>query len=154
MPVPRFEVPTGVVDGVNKTFYVSVPYVPGTTAVFLNGQLKRHDWDDGWVETDPWTGRIDLKEAPRVGSGLPYTCCDIVQVFFLDTSPVDESSEITPLHGRIEADVSLQGLLSEAALLGMIGDMGELAGVIVPESLAGVVVEEQSIRGIIAEVCR
>jgi len=77
---PKFEVASGAIDGVNKTFFVSVPYAPNTTAVFLNGAALRKDYANGWVETDSVTGKVDLNEAPIVG--------DVVQVFFAYT-PAD-----------------------------------------------------------------
>ena len=83
MPLPHFEVPTGVIDGVNTVFNVSQAYRPGTTAVFLTGLLLRADYDDGWTESDPSTGEITLKEPPRVTKITP----DVVQVFYIDLSP-------------------------------------------------------------------
>ena len=43
MPIPRFEVPVGAVDGANTVYTTSVPYQAGSTAVFLNGLLLRPD---------------------------------------------------------------------------------------------------------------
>jgi hypothetical protein len=57
-------------------------YTPGSTAVFLNGQLKRPSSTgilDGWVETSPILGTVTLDEAPLTD--------DVVQVFYLDTNP-------------------------------------------------------------------
>lgn len=80
MSLPRFEVASGTIDGVNTTFYVSVPYAPNTVAVLLNGMAVRKDYANGWIETDPTLGKLDLKEAPLQG--------DILQVFFSYT-PAD-----------------------------------------------------------------
>lgn len=77
-----FEVLTGVIDGVNVVFTSSTEYEPGTTAVFLNGQLKRphvSGVQDGWTETDPAGGVVTLDEAPRPG--------DVVQMYFLHDVP-------------------------------------------------------------------
>lgn len=79
MPSPRFEVLAGVIDGVNTVFTSSVAYTPGTSAVFLNGQLKRITYDDGWTETSPPAGTITMMEPPDL--------LDVVQMFYLDTSP-------------------------------------------------------------------
>lgn len=80
MSLPKFEVATGAIDGVNTTFYVSVPYAPNTVAVLLNGMALRKDYANGWIETDPTLGKLNLKEAPLLG--------DIIQVFFSYT-PAD-----------------------------------------------------------------
>jgi hypothetical protein len=77
---PLYEVPSGQIDGHNKTFFVLHPYHPGSTAVFINGQLKRADFDDGWREISSAAGEIALKEAPRVG--------EVVQVFYLTLQPI------------------------------------------------------------------
>lgn len=66
------ETPTGSVNGTNRIFYCSASYVPGTVRVWINGQLKRPDLVDGWVEKTP--NKIELKEAPRVG--------ELVQVWY------------------------------------------------------------------------
>lgn len=66
------EVATGPVNGTNRDFYVSVQYVPASTEVFLNGQAKRKDWVDGWVEMPP--KMVRLNQAPQLG--------DVVQVYF------------------------------------------------------------------------
>jgi hypothetical protein len=93
MAQPQFEVLTGTIDGVNTTFTTSVPYTPTTTAVFVSGQLKRPDLDDGWLETDPTTGTIDFKIAPIVG--------DVLQAFYLDTLPVPAQAGPEPLEASL-----------------------------------------------------
>jgi hypothetical protein len=62
------EVPAGVVDGVNRQFATSATYLPSTTKVYLNGQLKRPDYDDGHVELGGQL--IELKEAPLLGDDV------------------------------------------------------------------------------------
>jgi hypothetical protein len=108
MSIPHFEVPTGAIDGVNTVFHVSLPYQIGTTAVFLNGLLQERSLDDGWFESDPVTGEITLKEAPRPGA----LGNDVLQVFFLDTSPVLPTSVAQRIHGRLEAVGVLEGFLT------------------------------------------
>jgi len=73
MPQPGLIEPaTGLVDGFNTLFLSSSMYVPGSVQVWLNGQMKRKDWDDGWTELG--SNKILLKEAPIPG--------DVVQVFY------------------------------------------------------------------------
>lgn len=103
MALPRFEVASGSVDGVNTTFRVSVPYVPGSLALFVNGKLYRQDWDDGWIETNPATGTFDLKEAPLAG--------DVIQVFFTDTGLGATEEELCTLKGTIRDTDSVKGLV-------------------------------------------
>ena len=80
MSVARFDVLSGTIDGANQVFTTPAPYAAGSTALFLNGQLKLDTNDDGWVETDPATGVLTLKEAPLAG--------DVVQAFYLDLTVV------------------------------------------------------------------
>lgn len=146
MALPHFEVPVGAVDGVNTVFNVSVPYRPGSTAVFLNGLLLREDYPDGWTESDPTTGEVTLKEPPRVTKITP----DVVQVFYIDTSPdvleaviverlagrLRETEELVghlrsaePLHGALVVEGSLEGHLTAGAPLhGKLIAEGELHG--------------------------
>lgn len=73
MPQPSLiESAAGPVNGFNTVFLSSVAYVPGSVQVWLNGLLKRRDYDDGWIELG--SNKIRLKEAPQVG--------DVVQVFY------------------------------------------------------------------------
>jgi hypothetical protein len=100
MATPRFELALGVVDSVNVVFYTpTFPYAPGSVAVFLNGQLKRADFADGWVESNPVVGEVTLLLPPLFG--VPP---DVVQIFYLDTSvspqPTPET-EITRLHAVV-----------------------------------------------------
>lgn len=102
MARPRFEAATGAIDGVNKIFLVTKPYDPGSLAVFLNGQLKRRDFNDGWEETSPTTGVFTMKEAP-----LPD---DVVQAFYLDSTCSDYVVEqIKNLTARIRPQVKIAG---------------------------------------------
>jgi hypothetical protein len=73
VPRPAFiEVAQGPVNGVNCDFYTSAPYIQGSTEVFLNGQAKRKDWEDGWMEMG--ARRVRLKQAPQTG--------DVVEVYY------------------------------------------------------------------------
>ena len=152
MATPRFEVPSGTIDGVNTTFTTSLPYQAGSLAVFINGLLMRADLLDGWVETAPTTGTFDLKEAPRVGpSG--GGCEDVIKVFFLDTAPAVLECVTTPLCGTIKADPELVGCLADAiALCGEV-KTSDLSGCLVDELLlCGTVEAEVSLVGVL-EVC-
>lgn len=111
----------------NLVFTLSMPYGPGSTAVFLNGMLQERSLVDGWVETDPDTGVITLKEAPR-SSG---PCPDVLQVFYIDRSPPmlevvcvklrgivrlgmkrgmhGVLSPSLPMHGHLQPQIAMQG---------------------------------------------
>lgn len=132
MPLPHFEVPLGVIDGANVVFNVSQAYKPGTTAIFLNGLLLRADYDDGWIESDPGTGEITLKEPPRVTKITP----DVVQVFYIDLSPdVLEAVIVCRLRGRLTALNDLEGrLVPSDSLRGSVSASSGLEGVLVPDS--------------------
>jgi hypothetical protein len=126
MPVPHFEVPTGSVDGINTVFSVSLPYAPGSTALFRNGLLQERSLEDGWYESDPAIGEITLKEAPR---GTPLGYPDILQVFFIDTSPVLPETVVQRLHGRLRAAEDLLGrLVSPGRLHGALEAQEGLSG--------------------------
>jgi len=136
---------------VNQLFTTSQPYKPGTTAVFLNGQLKTQTLDDGWVETDPGLGQVTLKEPPR-SFGNP----DVVQIFYIDTSPVlPETVVDTPLVGVIEEVATLEGELLPTELLeGLTSESEGLeGGVVAVDQLGGVVHDVEQLQGLIVEVC-
>ena len=71
-PPAVIEVAFGPVDGANKQYTVSAMYVPGSLQVWLNGQLKRKDLIDGWVELG--NNKFEMKEPPLPG--------DVVQAWF------------------------------------------------------------------------
>jgi hypothetical protein len=109
MPVPHYEVPSGVIDGVNTVYTVSVAYQPGSVAVFLNGQLKRQDLDDGWTETNPATGEVTLTEAPRsIGK-----CPDVLQIFFLDTTPLAIEQTVERIKAKLRTYQPVRGTLCD-----------------------------------------
>jgi len=101
MGIPRYAVLTGTVDGANRVFYTPTAYTPQSTAVFINGQLKRADLEDGWVETDATTGAITLSAAPIT--------LDIVQAFYIDTTPDGASLQLA---GILEDTISITGLIT------------------------------------------
>lgn len=150
MPQPRFEIPSGVIDGVNLLFTTSTSYKPGTLAVFLNGLLQEASLDDGWVETDSVAGTFTLKEAPR-SIGL---CPDVLQVFFLDTSPVSPETEITPITGTIDAVDELGGsLLDTQPLFGAIAAPGGLSAELLADvPVVGAIRGETALSGVL-ELC-
>jgi len=63
----RIELLEGVIDGVNDTFTIPVPYEPGTARYFLYGILRYGPDDDGIIETDPANGEIRVREPPLPG---------------------------------------------------------------------------------------
>lgn len=88
MPVEQYEIPAGVIDGINAVFTTSGPYTPGSVRFFLNGQLFPSDC---LVETDPSSGVFTLDVAPLL--------TDVLQVRYVDTSPtvVCQVVEVTVL---------------------------------------------------------
>jgi hypothetical protein len=125
MSSPRFEVPSGTIDGVNTVFTVSRPYGAGTTAVFINGQLMEKSLEDGWFETDPTSGVITLKEAPRSSGACP----DVIQVFYLDTAAPLPETQICRLKGYLKSSPKLRGLLScPQEMRGVISTSSKLTG--------------------------
>ncbi len=110
MPQPQFEVPTGVIDGANTVFTVSTAYQAGSVAVFLNGQLKRQDLDDGWTETSPAGGVVTLSEAPRSSGACP----DVLQIFFLDTTPPAVEQSVERIKGKLRTTQGVRGVLRDS----------------------------------------
>lgn len=104
MGTPRIDTAIGVVDGVNDLFSTPVPYVVKSLSVFLNGQLKRRDLDDGWVEISAVHGTFRLKEVPRVG--------EVVQAFYQDGSPGQAPDQVELLHirGMLTSTQDLRGI--------------------------------------------
>lgn len=127
----NIESPTGVIDGVNTTFTLSKGYVPGSTAVFLNGLLLQKDLTDGWIETDPANGIIDFKEAPRASGA----CDDVIQVLYKDNSEDSPDSVIENICGTVEAEIGLVGYLvqEESNLTATLQDMTDIVGTLSPD---------------------
>lgn len=147
MPTPRFEILTGVIDGVNLVFTASTAYTTGTTAVFLNGQLLQNA-PLAWSESDPSGGEVTLTadNVPRPG--------DVVQMFYIDTSPPLPGTEVTELDGTIEDLDDLDGVIGDVSVLyGTSDGIVEADGRIMEtSSLAGVAEDVQEIDGLL-EVC-
>lgn len=147
MAIPRFEVAFGAIDGFNTVYSVSTGYRPASTAVFLNGQLKRADFTDGWTETDPVAGVITLNEPPLEA--------DVVQVFFTDSGTgVLPGEEVTPLRGTIKAAADLLGRLQPILeLRGKTEGSSILNGRMLPTgSISAKVAEIHQLRGTL-EIC-
>jgi hypothetical protein len=148
MGIPRFEILTGVVDGVNTTFFTPVAYTPGSLAVFVNGQLKRADYNDGWIEANPATGEVTLKEAPRP---CPPDLDEVIQAFFIDTTPLDTG--FLELEGILDDTSEVTGLLEIDELEGIIDDTAEVFGTVETETeISGQVDVPEEILGTI-HVC-
>ena len=73
MKCPIIESADGIVDGANRVYETSIPYLPGSLRVFLNGFLLRRDLEDGWAELGD--KEVRMNEAPLTG--------DIVQLYYL-----------------------------------------------------------------------
>jgi hypothetical protein len=145
----KFEVAGGAIDGVNVVFTVSAPYVPKSVAVFLNGQLKRKDYGDGWAETTPTSGVVTLAEAPIDG--------DVVMIFYIDASPgiPDDTVEVSPLVGKLVEVEALSGLVAptlevQGALSSENGLNGTLRNM---DTIAASLIDVEQLHGVIAEVC-
>jgi hypothetical protein len=147
---PRFEVPAGTIDGVNTVFTVSLAYLPGSTAVWLNGVLLEPSLVDGWTESNPAAGEITLKEAPQ-SSG---PCPDVLQVFFKDTLPDPAETVIDQICGTIVEEVSVRGCLVEDVLVGEVAPESALSGLLVCDDipLVGLLEPEETLVGVV-EVC-
>lgn len=147
--LPKLEVASGVIDGVNTVFTVSGAYAPLSVSVFLNGQLKRKDFVDGWSETNPAAGVVTLAEAPRAG--------DVVQIYFLDGSGLGPPDvvEVSPLVGKIVFVADLSGkLVAEQEVRGETTSAGELSGTLRDDARISASIEETGqLQGILTEVC-
>lgn len=147
--LPKFEVAAGAIDDVNMVFTVSAPYQPGTVAVFLNGQLKRRDFVDGWAETSPATGVVTLAEPPQTG--------DVVQIFYIDGSGagVPDVEEVCPLVGKLTGEGELLGrLLTAQDVVALVAASGDLSGTMLTSGTISATLEEtDQIHGVLSEVC-
>ena len=140
---PQFKPLTGTVNGTNAVFTTpgGTAYTPGTTAVYLNGQLlfdRNAVGGQLWTESDPPNGEItiDVSHVPVVRAsdgGL-----EEVAMFWLDTlgAPTIEVEElrgriqdIDRLGGRIEDVVDIVGAISDVdRLTGRIQDVDQVKG--------------------------
>ncbi len=100
MPVPRYDVPAGAIDGVNRVFTTLAAYSVGTVQVFRTGQLLVAS--TSLVETDSALGLVTLVTAPIAG--------DTIHLFYLDTSPGVPATAIQAITGVIE-ELTIEGIL-------------------------------------------
>lgn len=62
------EIPTGTINGTNKTFTTARGYVGATLEVFINGLKQRRGAD--FTETTPSSGTFTMDEAPLTGDSI------------------------------------------------------------------------------------
>jgi hypothetical protein len=72
----HLEIPAGLINGSNTTFFTSVAYQSGTIRGYHNGQLIRGDNDDGIIEVNPLTGEFQTR--------IPYPNNDTLDVRYLE----------------------------------------------------------------------
>jgi hypothetical protein len=63
---PITEVAIGPINDVNQDFNTSGTYIPGTLNIYLDGQLLRKDYTDGFAELGGTAFRMNVP--PRSGS--------------------------------------------------------------------------------------
>lgn len=119
MSDPRFEEPSGTVDGVNTTFSLVAPYVAGTLAPLLNGLVLN---STEFIETSPIAGTYDYATAPRVG--------DAVAAFYLAASDLVLTTPV----------LELQGVIVSSSIVGEVALSGASTGAIVAADVSGEVV--------------
>lgn len=140
MANPRIEIASGAVDGVNRIFSTPDPYISGTLQIFVNGQLKRKDFDDGFDELVPSSGTFELKEAPVVE--------DVVQAYFLDTLTNIIGTAKGFLFGILEdRDMMLGCMVDKDMIWGVLEDQETLEGSITLDGFTGVIVDSDLISG-------
>ena len=147
MAIPRFEVLSGAINGVNLVFTTSAAYTPGSVAVFLNGQLLKAHAGDPWAETDPANGVVTVAGdcVPRDG--------DHIAAFYLDTLDDFVGSEVSEMTGTVTAVVTASGQLGDAETpVGSLLDVQQVCGILADEALTGSVVSTEVVSGKI-EVC-
>lgn len=121
--IPHFETAIGVVDGINTIFFTSLPYLPGTTAVFLNGLLLEPTLVDGWLEIAPGLGQFQMKEPPRT--------TDVVRVYYLDQMDIIVVQEVCEITGILEEEEPMLGVLEEEeSVEGAVEEFEELEGIV------------------------
>lgn len=146
MGLPRFELLSGTVDGVNNVFYTSVAYTAGSVAVYQNGQLILNPVPE-WTETNPVTGEITIDPTctPKTG--------DILAAFFLDTTDAYTGEVVEEIIGSITGEEALSGAVSAGALSAYVVAYDGASGIITDtDEIVGTVLASGTISGII-EVC-
>ena len=114
MANPMFEKLIGVIDGLNKVFRFSRAYTPGSTAIYINGQLVLAKAFSEWSESDPSTGEITLTRTLRTR--------DTVSGFAMDTL-VQVGTTIVPVQTVITGSVlqsSVLGLVQDNNVIGVV----------------------------------
>ena len=93
--IGRLEQAIGVVNGINLDFEVPVAYMSGSLVVFRNGQQLKRELDNGWIETDPTTGKFQMKIAPLAPyPGSLDDCGDIIFAYFNTVSSVSTGGAV------------------------------------------------------------
>jgi len=105
MPNVRLEDLTSQIDGITDTFQTTFDYETGSLKIFINGQLKKREWEDGWVEMGG--KKFKVPEPPLVG--------DTLHVFYKDTLPT--VSFKIDLKGKLIEKEKLVGKLIEREIL-------------------------------------
>jgi hypothetical protein len=129
-----------------------MPYIANSTAVWINGVLLEQTLLDGWLESNPATGEITLKEAPRSSGGCP----DVLQVFFKDTSDDAPETVITEICGTIESEAGLCGYLvqEEGNLVGTVSSDVFITGTVADTQpqICGVLEDSDGLIGVIVGI--
>jgi len=144
---PRFVAAIGLVDGVNRVFGTGHPYHPGTTALYVRGLLRVRTDDDGYVESDPAAGLIELNEAPLPGRPSdPSDPGDRVMIFFLDEPSESGDDTVQAISGTISYD-PVEGTIGHDDVGGAIDFPVEVVGSISESSQVSGSVEATEISG-------
>ncbi len=108
------EVPTGTVNGTNKVFYTSQPYVPGSLEVAVNGLIQKRVTHV--VETDPTSGTFTFDDAPLTGDLLTINYwyistttgnADTVDTYHANATPTPNT--LVPLDANARYPMTLLG---------------------------------------------
>ena len=104
------EVPTGTVNGTNKVFYTSQPYVPGSLEVVVNGLIQKRVTHV--VETDPSSGSFTFDDAPLTGDLLTINYwyistttgnADTVDTYHANATPTANTIPVLDSNGMMPA---------------------------------------------------
>ncbi len=102
------ETPTGAVNGTNKNFTTSSPYISGSLQVFVNGLAQ-----SGFTtETAPGSGNFSLDVAPKTGDDIKVQYqirtvatgnADTVDGFHASATPTPNNIPVLDGNGKIPA---------------------------------------------------
>lgn len=139
--IPRTETAVGTIDGVNTSFSATAAYTSGTLSVYLNGQLKRPDLDDGFIESNPSTGAFTMKEPPLSG--------DVLQVRYLDTSAPQPGEEV---QGFVAVIIDLEEMVAVVSdvdvMRAQFGDQDNMSGTLADvDPLSSTVIDVEAMSG-------